>query len=270
MSEIMELPPKDVPKALLGLALQRRLAGQAAAVEVRVSSPWDVWWVAYRAALPFGELGLEPLLPYGACRRCTADALECAAADPPRHPDDVGERLCGCLRMWAVRIRSSAKPVVWPCWSLTIALIKPGAPAEAICDRLAAGHDILNAQTRMLTPADARRMYPDAYGEDYIAAVDAYLTSAPVHVLLLRSRAPDTSGGIKMRIRAEFGGDRLHNFLHMPDNPGEALADIAHLAGWAFLQEHERFDDDAAARLAFYRTALGVRDSDADSFGVAR
>ena len=52
----------------------------------------------------------------------------------------------------------------------------------------------------------------------------------------------------------------LRNHLHMPDNPGEALADIAHFAGpdvFAELYErHER--DQRAGRLAAYRAALGI------------
>ncbi|MFF0577941.1 hypothetical protein [Streptosporangium saharense] len=265
-----------MPKALLGFVLQRQVSGAVDVddpVVVRVSSPWDLWWAVYRAGIPFGLLGIEPIMPDGACRTCVADALTFASADPPRHPDDLGERQCRCLRMWAIRMREGGDRFRWPGWSLTVALIKPGAPTGLIRDRLETAHDVLNVHPHLLSSADTRRMYPDAYGEDFVAAVDAYLTSGPVTVLLLRSRTPHTGDEIKSRIRREFGADRLQNHLHMPDNPGEALADIVHLAGWSVLREHygrAETDDDAATRMAFYRAALGVRDPDSDGAAAAR
>ncbi|MBG0818461.1 hypothetical protein [Planomonospora sp. ID82291] len=271
MNGPLGIADKDAPKALLGLVLHRHLTGDAEPVRVQVSSPWDVWWACYRAGLPFSGLGVEPVMPYGACRGCIADALECASAVPPRHPDELGERPCGCLRLWAVRMRSGPETTGWPRFALTVALIKPDAPAELITDRLSAGHEVLGAWARTLTAADTRRMYPEAYGEDYIAAVDAYLTSGPSRVMLLRSHDPGTTADIKTRIRDEIGNDRLRNHLHMPDNPGEALADLAHLVGWGLLQEfHEGADDAANACLAFYRAALGVRDTDADGVAASR
>jgi hypothetical protein len=51
----------------------------------------------------------------------------------------------------------------------------------------------------------------------------------------------------------------------MPDNPGEALADISHFAGTETLAElYERHERDRAnIRLAFYWAALGIADPSA-------
>ncbi|MFI6290043.1 hypothetical protein ACIBEJ_00570 [Nonomuraea sp. NPDC050790] len=266
---------REVPKVLLGFILQSHLSGTidvGTPVPVHLASPWDLWWAAYRAGIPFAQLGVEPIMPYGACRTCVADAHACASADPPRHPDELGDRPCRCQRLWAIRMREGGERTRWPGWSLTIALVKPGAPTGPIRARLEAEHDVLDVHTRVLTPADTRRMYPDAYGEDFIAAVDTYLTSGPVTVMLLRSHTPQTGAEVKDRIRQEFGDAKPQNHLHMPDNPGEALADIAHLAGWLVLQEHyERAEtnDEAAARMAFYRAALGVRNPNPDGAAAA-
>ncbi|MBO2447113.1 hypothetical protein J4573_08440 [Actinomadura barringtoniae] len=122
-----------------------------------------------------------------------------------------------------------------------------------------------------MTTDDTRRLYPEAYGADYVAARDSYLTRAPVEVLLLldqRAHGDETAiADLKARIRRAIGADELHNHLHMPDNPGEALADIAHLAGNETLAElYERYErDHAAERLAFYRSALGVGAADSHS-----
>jgi hypothetical protein len=84
---------------------------------------------------------------------------------------------------------------------------------------------------------------------------------------VLRARRPDavTPTQIKAGIRHLLGADKVRNHLHMPDNPGEALADIAHLAGRELLATlYERHDRDRSTeRLAFYRAALGIRSSDA-------
>ena len=53
----------------------------------------------------------------------------------------------------------------------------------------------------------------------------------------------------------------LRSHLHMPDNPGDTLCDLHHLAGQQTLQDlYGRYDRDAAAdRLARYRAVLARR-----------
>jgi hypothetical protein len=189
--------------------------------------------------------------------------MECANADPPLHPDIVGKPLCGCRRTWAVGMRSLADPALWPRHAMTVALLKPGAPVVPIVRRLAADHVLLDARRRTLTTADTLRLHPEAYGEQYVAALAAHLTGGPVHVVLLSSRSPDTITGIPAAIRTDLDRDGLLTHLHMPGTPPDALADIALLLGRRSLRVfHERFDHcDASARLAFYRAVLGVRDS---------
>ncbi len=122
-------------------------------------------------------------------------------------------------------------------------------------------HAIVEEIQRRLTMADVRRLYPDAYGREYVARRDDYLTSAPVTVFILLA-SPAAIGrvkDIKADIRRRLGdGDALRNHLHMPDSPGDAFADLDHLAGTeTFNRLYERYEGDRAAqRLAGYRALL--------------
>jgi hypothetical protein len=265
---VPSLPARLLPKVLLGYIMECQLASQPPpAAGLRVSSPWDAWWACYRAALPLGRTGAQITLPRRACPACVHDATGLAAASPPGHPGTSLPRPCGCVLKWAVRLRAPGTRIRWPPLSLTLALLKPGAPGARIGDLLAPAHDVLQRTTLMLTTEGTRRLYPEAYGASYVAARDAYLTSAPVTVLVLRARDQAvTAWRVKAQIRDRLGGDALRNHLHMPDNPGEALADIAQFAGQQALAElyerHER--ERAALRLAFYRAALGIGPPGAD------
>jgi hypothetical protein len=157
---------------------------------------------------------------------------------------------------------------------LTVALIKPGAPRQAIRSRLRAVLREVHTVERELTAADCGRLYPDAYGAGFVAERTAYLTSATVQVLVLAGSRDAVAGGaaLKRVVRAELGADPLRNHLHMPDNPAEALADIAMLAGWGVLQDsyqrwESRDDQLRAARRDCYRAYLGQRASDAGMVG---
>lgn len=256
-----------LPQALLGYVLETRLAGPAAGIpQLALTSPWDLWWVSFRTAIPAAGLGVTGRLPEAFCAACAGDARQLAAASPPLHPGiTAGSRACDCLLDWAVRMRAPAVPVTWPALPLTLALIKPGAPAQELRARLLRTHDILLDREQELAAADVRRLYPEAYGAAFTAAVDAFLTAAPVRALVLKWRdgGHDDPSLFKKRLREDLGGtDMLRNHLHMADNPGEALADIRHLAGPDTLaglyERHAR--DGAADRLAFYRAALGIRD----------
>jgi hypothetical protein len=133
-------------------------------------------------------------------------------------------------------------------------------------------YSILGSRELTLTAADTRRLYPEAYGADYVRDRDAYLTSGRAYVLVLRARRDGTGpGAVKMRIREHIGADALRNHLHMPDNPGEALADIAQFAGYQELaQLYRRYErDHTARRLAFYRAALGIGPAGADRLPAA-
>jgi nucleoside diphosphate kinase len=262
-------PVQHLPRALLGYLIETHLLpGGPPAAPVRLASPWDAWWACYRAGTPLGRLGAQLRLPSACCPVCVSTSRDLASTDPPRHPAEQAGPSCGCLLKWAIRMRSPAPEGHWPPWSLTLALIKPDAPAARIRERLAGEYGILATSTRTLTTQDTRRMYPEAYGADYVAARDAYLTSGPVAVLVLRARSPGACGQtaqIKAGIRRDLGAGMLRNHLHMPDNPGEALADIAHFAGPSVLAElyerHER--DQRAGRLAVYRAALGIGETGA-------
>ena len=254
---------KHAAKSLLGYALDSLLAGTARPNQetLTVPSPWDAWWASYRAGLSTGTTGIPVRAVGSACPACVARASELAAADPPGHPGTEPGPCC-CLLRWAAVLRSAGPAAAWPPVSLSLALIKPGAPADRIQDLLVRSFEVLSHRMLTLTKTDTRRLYPEAYGSSYVADRDAYLTSGPVHVLTLRALHPAfSSKDIKAAVRNQVGGDALRNHLHMPDNPGEALADIAHFAGYGELARlHRRYERDyTATRLAFYRTALGIR-----------
>jgi hypothetical protein len=264
-------PDKHAARALLGYLLDTRLSGAPPEPGLAVPSPWDAWWACYRARLPLAALTPGIGVRDRHCSSCARHALNLATASLPGHPG-TGPMSCGCLLEWAERMRAPGPQIAWPPVSLSLALVKPGAPAASILGLLATVFDVLASRQVTLTAADAWRMYPEAYGADYVHDRDAYLTSGPVQVAIMRARWPSTDpGAVKMRIRAETGGDELRNHLHMPDNPGEALADIAHFAGHQKLaQLYRRYEGDhTAQRLAFYRAALGISPAGADRLPAA-
>jgi hypothetical protein len=265
-------PSRHTAKALLGYALDTLLSGTPARdSETRVPNPWDAWWASYRTARPLAATGTRVSAGGGACPDCAGQALTLAAASPPGHPGtEPGP--CGCLLRWAAAMRAPGPPAGWPPTALSLALIKPGAPGGLIRSMLTGDYDVLADRELMLTTTDTRRLYPEAYGAAYVAERDAYLTSGPAQVLTLAARRPGAIiGDVKARIRAQAGGDALRNHLHMPDNPGEALADIAHFAGYEELaQLYRRYERDrTSSRLAFYRTALGIGPPCADRLAAA-
>ena len=264
-------PGKHTARALLGYVLDTQLSGAASEREVSVPSPWDAWWACYRAGLPLAGLASGVRTRDHACPSCARRALRLAAASPPGHPG-TGPQACGCLLEWAERMRGPGPRMAWPPVSLSLALIKPCAPEAPILGLLDQAFEVLASRQLTLATADTRRMYPEAYGASYVRDRDAYLTGGPVRVLILHARRPGTDPGtVKTRIRGQAGGDALRNHLHMPDNPGEALADIAHFAGHQELaQLYRRYESDhTARRLAFYRAALGISPPGADRLPAA-
>jgi hypothetical protein len=265
-------PARHAAKALLGYALDTLLSGTPAGdIGTCVPNPWDAWWASYRTGRPLAATGTRAVAGVGACAECASRALALAAASPPGHPGtEPGP--CGCLLRWAAAMRSPGRPADWATAALSLALIKPGAPAGLIRTLLAEDFDVLTDRELVLTTADTRRLYPEAYGAAYVAERDAYLTSGPARVLTLIARHPAAGGwDVKVRIRAQAGGDVLRNHLHMPDNPGEALADIACFAGYGELARlYRRYERDRTSiRLAFYRTALGSGAPCADRLAAA-
>ncbi|WP_322770181.1 hypothetical protein [Frankia sp. Cr1] len=261
--------PRDRATALLAYAVERRLAGYGDALPEEVAGdPWDAWWTCYRAATPADDLAVCLHREQQGCPACTWEAAMLAGRRPPGHPDDLGStRRCSCLVHWATAMRRpNAATADWPGWRITIGMVKPGGDAAAVRALLSETYRVLDTAERTLTAADVRRLYPDAYGADYVARHDAYLTSAPVTVFVLLADTPFGSSqvaGLKRDIRRRLGGvDVLRNHLHMPDSPGDAFCDLGHLAGTEMLTRlYERYEHDRAAhRLACYRALLDRRD----------
>lgn len=246
--------------AVLGLALEQRLCGRPDSLPL-LHHPWDAWWVAVRS---LGR-ARSTTAASGTCGDCVRLAAHMTAAPVPEHPGH-GERACGCYRVWAAAMRTpmagSQLPEVPQ--RLTLALLKPGAPREAIRSRLRTVLSETHAVERALTAEDCDRLYPDAYGAEFVARRTAYMTSGLVEVIVLvgDGDAVTVGSALKRAIRADLGAGALRNHLHMPDNPGEALADIALLAGWDVLDQlYRRWEIQdgerrVAARLAGYRAHL--------------
>jgi hypothetical protein len=265
------IAPKHTAKALLGYLLERRLTCPApGAVTIEVPSPWDAWWACYRAALPLRSAGITTSLTAPSCDACRDQTITLAGSEPPGHPGTSRPAPCRCLQRWAAMVRAPGDPTSWPATAITFALLKPAAPWPRIRSELAARYDILATTIRTLTTADTLRLYPEAYGERYVRERDLYLTSGPVCLLTLLDREPGQPSA-KAQIRHRLDAGVLRNHLHMPDNPGEALADIAQFTGqenMALL--YRRYDRDRAARrLAFYRAALGIGQAAADRYRAA-
>ncbi|GAB2490313.1 hypothetical protein GCM10027063_34420 [Promicromonospora xylanilytica] len=245
--------------AALGLGLETWLHG-AVAPPVAVESAWDAWWIAIRS----GGLVRPMLDGRSACPVCSVSVMAEVVRAVPEHPGL--EWRCGCFMAWASAMRSPS-PVLRRTWALpqrlTVALLKPGAPEAEIWAHLRRRFRIVHQAERALTAADCNRLYPDAYGTDFVATTSAYLTSGPSQVLVLvgGDDAVVTGLDVKRAVRKELATDRMRNHLHMPDTPAEALADVALLAGTDTLQTlYDRWetphDRHARTRLAAYRARL--------------
>ncbi|MFE7869477.1 hypothetical protein ACFUYE_03920 [Micromonospora humida] len=246
--------------ALLAYVTESRLIG-APVAPVRADSPWDIWWVCYRAQTPVPDLGLRVWAHPGACGRCFDMATALTHAGPVRHPDSLTQSPCACLVDWAKLMRAAGGDTDWPPLRASVAMVKPGGDAPAVLRTLSRDHLVTAVTTRSLTASDARRLYPDAYGAEYVARQDDYLTSSPVTVyaLLLNGDAARRPKDLKLGIRAQLAdGDVLRNQLHMPDSPGDALCDLAHLISDNTRDDlYGRYDRVAAEhRIARYRDCL--------------
>lgn len=266
-----EKHPRARMAAHLGLTIEALIAGQVASQAPM--GPWERWWVAYRLGRGTQQLGwVTPTTDTGVCDTCHRAAAELCRTNPPAHPDQHHRPCPGqCLLAWAQRVRSGgADPVrPWPGTRLTLAVLKPGAP-HTLADELTDHFEVLTRRTQQLAVADVRRMYPEAYGAEYVAARDVYLTSAPVQVLLLHSPEPGVLNptDLKRALRARHNTDTLRNHLHIADNPGETFVDIAHLLGWRELTDlYDTYEHhDHEARVAHHRAVLGSGAPPVDGF----
>jgi hypothetical protein len=111
------VPGFEAPvKALLAHAVGARLCGLTVpAAGWVMASPWDLWWVCFRAGVSADVLGLSQVHAMAGCADCTADVASLVRVSPPGHPRSQEEqRRCGCLLGWAMRMREPAPPISWP------------------------------------------------------------------------------------------------------------------------------------------------------------
>lgn len=255
----------EVTAVLSYLLDQRQCANPPAALPLNrpLRSPWDVWWISYRAGVPAAELGLDISHTATDCHRCRDDVTALVRPGTVSHPGAIDDHRCGCLRSWAISMRSPEPELPWPGLHLSVARAKPGSDAGAVAGALGEHFTIEDHWLKWLDLRDVRRLYPEAYGAVFVDAQDTYLTSGPVTVLVLRAQTPRlATTDLKRRIRRALAGtDRLRNHLHMPDNPGETWCDLTHLTGPELTCDlYRRYDRAATAtRLDHYRALLGRR-----------
>ncbi|MEU4607635.1 hypothetical protein AB0F43_32010 [Kribbella sp. NPDC023972] len=245
---------------VLSYLVDQAAAGQTPGlVDWTPRSPWDIWWICFRSGSPAETLGLRPAERSGGCAVCAPHVVE-LTRDTPMHPGVRPDCRRACFTAWAASMRSPEPVLSWPRISSGLAMVKPGGDAAAVVDLLAGQFVIEQPIVRILSTHDVRRLYPEAYGADFIAARDHYLTSAPCTVLTLRAKIPTPAGHQRKHAIREILGnsDPLRNHLHMPDNPGETWCDLRLLSG-SHDDLYRRYDSaDAAERLDHYRRLLGV------------
>lgn len=245
---------------VLSYLVDQAVAGQTPGlVDWAPRSLWDIWWICFRSGTPAEALELRPAETSGECTACALQVAELTRATPV-HPGARPDCRRRCFTAWAASMRSPEAQVSWPRISSALAMVKPGGDTAAVVDLLAEQFVIEQRTVRILDTNDVRRLYPETYGADFIAARDHYLTSAPCTVLTLRSKTPTPAGHQhKHMIRKLLGSsDPLRNHLHMPDNPGETWCDLQLLTGTRD-DLYRRYDSaDAPERLDHYRRLLGL------------
>ena len=254
---------RDRVKTIVSYLYEARLAGCMVVVPP-LPDVWDRWYLCYRLWRSAGALGVADSPAGSLCTECLDLVLRLTASSPPAYPCTPPS--CGCFLRWAAKTRrlDPASPEVdSPGMVLSFALLKPGAPAEPIRRMLQARYRIVDQREVRLTSTGMNRLYPDAYGEDFLARQSRYLGSGPVEALLLRSSSgePECAPAIRARVRVGLGvTTAFENHLHMPDSPGETLANIEQFFGSRALHEHYRRTELAHGqrRLALYRTLLGA------------
>lgn len=258
------LSDRDRVKMVVSYVYEAGLLGERAVVR-DLPDVWDVWYVCYRLWRSAGVLGLTDVRAEGGCCGCREIVALLTSSSPPAYPHDE-PAACGCWLRWAVRMRSrevAAGDVDSLAMALSFALVKPGAPARAIQGMLAARYEIAGLRTVRLTPVEVRRLYPDAYGEEFLEWQAGYLGGGPVEVLMLEAPpdGPLCSRAERAEVRARLGvTSEPENHLHMPDSPGEAFSNIEQFFGRATLEERYRRIEKrhGRRRLALYRAVLGA------------
>lgn len=255
---------RDLVKLVVSYVSEARLAGQRAVVN-ELPDVWDLWYLCHRLWRPAEHLGIAGAKSGTGCLACRDLVARLTASCPPGYPARPSVR-CDCFLTWAVRMRSRhpASPFVDSlAMALSFALLKPGAPVDAIHRMLGVRYRVAERRVLPLTPVDMARLYPDAYGEEFLAWQARYLGSGPVEALLLTasSGAPVCAAAVRLEVRRSLGVmDESENHLHMPDTPGEALANIEQFFGPEVLRDWYRRIELAHGRrrLALYRALLAA------------
>jgi hypothetical protein len=261
------LPPlsdRDFVKTVVSYLYEARLAGQEAVVP-DLPDVWDLWYICYRLWRPADALGIAGGMGRSGCFACRELVARLSATAPPGYPAGAAAEY-GCFLRWAIRMRNrdAASPQVDSLpMALSFALVKPGAPAGAIRTMLAARYRIACRRELRLNPVDVTRLYPDAYGAEFLAWQAGYLGRGPVEALMLTAppNEPVCAKAVRSQVRASLGvATEFENHVHMADSPGEALANIEQFFGSATLQEQYRRIEltNGQRRLALYRALLGA------------
>jgi nucleoside diphosphate kinase len=207
------------------------------------------------------HLGIDPDSAKATCSACKPYIRELLSGDPV-YPGWSAPIPCDCFGQWSAGMRTPEDEGQFPSLRFCNCLIKPNADSNRIISVLNASYEIVAAKNITLTVPDIRRMYPESFEALYLPVHNGYLTSSESVVVLMCAKNETTDHRHeKMRIRGLLsGGDCVRNHLHMPDNPGDTIADLLHLSPELDQRSLVHSSDVASAerRVALYKSIMSA------------
>lgn len=262
---------------LLAVAWESHLGGERLMVPAEQAasfSCWDYWYVCYGLRHSPSRLFTAD---FPARLRELRDGEESAdavwrliAEVPVRWPEP--EAACPGLLTWrqGQRLHAGAG-LSLPAGVHCPVLVKPGVDVGPVVSALAPGWRIEQREDWLLSPKDVRRLYPTAYGHEFIGRVADYMTSGPCTLLLASSRRPVPNlDEYKAHLRKQLRTTgNLKNAIHLPASLGELYTNLRQFFGQAAVQEayNEHYGTRYERRAALYRTVLGAGPGALDAHG---
>lgn len=262
------MTPAETTELFLAVAWESYLAGERLVIpteRTRRLSCWDFWYVSYCVRRPPADLFAASFpdrlreLRDGA--ESADDVWQLVEAAPVGWPEH-GAAYAG-LQTWRQAQRlQKGRGLTLPVGAHCLVLVKPDVMVEPVLAALEPTLQVERRQTRLLRPEDVRRLYPTAYGSEFVGRVVNYLTSGPCTLLLAAARQPISNlDEYKARLRRRLGViDDLRNAVHVPASLGELYSNLAQLLGqaavWEAYDEHSGTKHER--RAAFYRVVLGA------------
>lgn len=268
------MTPSEVTELLLAVTWESYLAGDRLVIpteHMRRLSCWDFWYVSY---------GIQESAPQLFAARFPARLRELrdgagSANDVWRLIEEVPvgwpepEVVYPGLLTWRQAQRQEAESgLALPAGAHCPVLVKPRVAVESVLAALEPVFQIEGCEARELGPKDVRRLYPTAYGAEFVGRVVDYLTSGPCTLLLVSAWQPIPSLDVcKALVRGQLGVmGNLENAIHLPASLGELYSNLTQFLGHAATREayNEHNGTKHERRVALYRTLLGAGSSSRD------